>query len=116
MNLSHADVPYRRVNYSKVADDWDDLTDGSLNSPIRVDENGDTVASDQTVYTNTNADGSRFAINRECGPSVGVGADWNSNSAVESGAYGTVGATDSTWSWTNNNNCSIQRRLLCIGQ
>jgi hypothetical protein len=114
--LTHADVPYRRVDNTKVADNWDDLTDGTLDAAIRVDENGNTVGSTLTVYTNTNPNGSRVAIDRECGPSAGVGDDWDSSSTNESGAYGTVTAASANWSFTSNDNCSIQRRLYCFEQ
>ena len=38
------------------------------------------------------------------------------NDQFASGGYGTVGATDSTWSWVNNNACDNERRLYCIQQ
>lgn len=112
--LTQADVPYRRVDGVKIADDWDDLTDGSLDAPLNVDQNGNTVVSSLTAYTNTDPDGSRHELDRECGP--GNGPQWNSDSEFESGAYGTVGATNGTWSWVTNNACDNFRRLYCFEQ
>ena len=34
------------------------------------------LVSSLTAYTNTDSDGSRHALDRECGPSAGIGADW----------------------------------------
>ena len=113
--LTHADVPYRRVDWVKVADSWDDLTDGTLDNPITVDQNGNTVASQLTVYTNTNANGSMVGVDRECS-SGGPGPEWNTSSNLESGAYGTVGATNSAWSFQTNDACSNLRRLYCFQQ
>ena len=36
-----SDRPYRRLDGVKIADDWDDLTDGRLDAPIAVTERGE---------------------------------------------------------------------------
>ena len=41
--LTHATVPYRLVDGTTVADDFTDLTDGSLDAPINRTENGTAV-------------------------------------------------------------------------
>jgi hypothetical protein len=112
--LTHADVPYRRTDTIKIADDWDDLIDGSLDAPLNVDEHGNTVVSSLTAYTNTDSNGTMHEIGRECGP--GAGPQWDSDSALESGGYGAVGSTGTAWSWTNNDACSNFRRLYCFEQ
>jgi hypothetical protein len=112
--MSQADVPYRRVDFVKVADNWTDLIDGTLDAPINVNEHGNTVVSSLTAYTNTDPDGSLHEAVRECGPHPTE--EWNSNSENESGGYGTVGATNGTWSWVTNNDCMTERRLYCVQQ
>lgn len=112
--MSQADVAYRRVDFVKVADNWADLTDGTLDAPINVNENGNTVGAVLTAYTNTDADGSIHETGRECG--LNPGDEWNTDDMFASGGYGTVGATGSSWSWVNNNACDNLRRLYCIQQ
>jgi hypothetical protein len=59
--------PYMLVNGTQIADDWADLTDGTLDNPIDTDEMGNTSpASDITcnsdmrvAYTATLADGTQ---------------------------------------------------------
>jgi hypothetical protein len=112
--MSRADVAYRRVDFVKVADGWPDLTDGTLDAPINVNESGNTVLSSLTAYTNTDADGSIHETGRECGQDPGD--QWNTNDMFQSGGFGAVGATNNTWSWVSNNDCMNQRRLYCVQQ
>ena len=56
-DFTQSTLPYFRVDGVRVADDWADLTDGSLQASINVDEFGD----DQDIadaWTNTQIDGS----------------------------------------------------------
>ena len=114
--MNQSSAAYRRVDYVKVADNWDDLVDGTLDAAIRIDENGLVVGEPLTAYTNTNADGSirSGSENRPC--ENGSNQEWESADPFESGSYGTVSATTSSWSFTNNNACNVQRRLYCIQQ
>ncbi len=112
--MSQADVNYRRVDGVKIADNWADLIDGTLDAPINVDQNGNTVGSVLTAYTNTESNGSFLNDDRECG--AGAGEEWNTDDQFQSGGYGTVGATNSTWSWVTNNACDQFRRLYCFEQ
>jgi hypothetical protein len=50
-------VPYQLVNGTKVADNWTDLTDGSLDAPINRDENGTQVTANLLVKTGPGANG-----------------------------------------------------------
>ena len=112
--MSQADVAYRRVDFVKVADNWNDLTNGTLDAPINVNEHGNAVNTFLTAYTNTDSDGSIHETGRECG--ANPGQEWNTDDMFQSGGYGTVGATNSTWSWVTNHNCQNSRRLYCIQQ
>jgi hypothetical protein len=87
--LNDADVPYRRVDYNKVADNWADLTNGTLDAAITVDENGATVTTQLTVYTKPptqrieSRHRSRMRSEHGCGRgldlewSAGLGHLWN---------------------------------------
>lgn len=48
-------APYERTDGVTVAQNWNDLTDGSLAAPINVDENGVVIGS--FAWTNVNPDG-----------------------------------------------------------
>ena len=72
-----------------MADDWDDLTDGSLDAPIDLDEDGGTVQSDVWTGTTTSgaADGARCddfedgtdGASGTCGSTTASNADWTDN-------------------------------------
>ncbi|MFQ5349871.1 MAG: hypothetical protein ACE5EG_05445, partial [Thermoanaerobaculia bacterium] len=98
-DLSHATVPYELVNGTKVADDWADLTDGTLDHAIDRDEFGNSVSG--SVWTNTETNGMAHDITRDCGPGSSTAAVWTSSSGFESGRYGTSTASNSGWTMTN---------------
>jgi hypothetical protein len=54
--LVHSEVPYVRVDGVPVADDWADLTDGTLDYPVVIDENGANVGNSE-VWTGTHETG-----------------------------------------------------------
>jgi len=56
--LVHSPRPYVRVDGVRIADDWDDLIDGSLHAPISFYETGELVVNTTHVWTGTRADGS----------------------------------------------------------
>ena len=51
--LAQSSVPYVLVNRTRVADNWDDLTDGSIQAPINRDASGQILGGD--VWTGTSA-------------------------------------------------------------
>ena len=65
--FTHSPFPYVLVNGTQVADNWADLTDGSLDSPINVTEQGDTVPTGYParVWTGTGTNGTASSSN--CG-------------------------------------------------
>ena len=60
-----ASVPYVRVDGVVVANDWDDVVDGSLLAPINVDETGGVTTATK-VWTLTAADGEPSAFGAFC--------------------------------------------------
>ncbi len=96
---------YMLVNGTKIADDWNDLTDGTLDAPINRDENNNVVS--QFVWTNTNANGT---LN---GPLSCM--DWTSTGDL--GGFGNSAQTDGMWTLAGFGNCGvINARLYCFQQ
>lgn len=103
--VTQASGPYVLVNGTRIADDWDDLVDGSILAPIHLDANGVLRAGE--VWTGTLATGASY-LNDDC-------------AGFTSGSTGVAlcGATNSTTAtWTENITpaCSTQLGLYCIEQ
>jgi hypothetical protein len=101
---------WRLVDDTLVATDWADLTDGTLESRISLDQNG--VARTGRVWTATLATGEGTA--NTC-------TDWTSVSANISGRMGDVlednsGQSPSWWSARGNQLCSQTARFYCFEQ
>ena len=84
-------LPYQTVTGIKVADNWADLIDGSLDAAINVTELGAappagtaTCVANVSVWTNTTANGSIFNANNSCGDwtSTNGGSLWGYNNSV----------------------------------
>ena len=56
IRFTPSSVPYRLVDGTTIANDWNDLTDGTINSPINLDEYGN-AASSSMVFSFTMTDG-----------------------------------------------------------
>ena len=101
--------PYRLLDGTTIAANWADLTDGALQAPIVITEQGDVVVGEE-VWTNTRADGTGNSATRHC-------HDWTT---VDSGV-GQIG-----WVWANNvedwtdarttSACSAGHHLYCFQQ
>ncbi len=105
--------PYRLVSGEKVADDFDDLTDGTLDLPIDVDQYGDQIETGDScqapmVWSNTK--GSGLAENdHDC-------SGWNSVNA--NGNIGQPGMVNSLWSQApcSPRSCNGKNHLYCFQQ
>ncbi len=104
--LTHATVPYKRVDGVTIADDWADLTDGTLDAPLDRDAFGSPVG-DVTVFTGTAADGSTGSLH--C-------TNWTNSNPLPLGVTGRTTATTSSWTQETFSSCGTQRRLYCIEQ
>ena len=49
--------PYTLIDGTILADNWDDLIDGSFNARINIDQDGNTITAPMEVWTNTKNDG-----------------------------------------------------------
>jgi len=123
--------PYQLLDGTKVADNWADLTDGSLDHAIDRTELNAQVSGEVRVWTNTTNGGKAWDNGRCC--ATGPGSDgppgiisWSCGAPVEtagncqfqSGKYGLATATDGSWTGTesSNNACTNLFRLYCFEQ
>jgi hypothetical protein len=123
--------PYYLVSGQKVADNWADLTDGTLDHAIDHDENGNPFAGIDRVWTNTTSSGTARSNSTNCalgptpdnnpgihtwscGPTVGSPGDC----AFQSGNYGFATSTSSSWTGSSSSNtaCSNLYHLYCFEQ
>ena len=91
-----------------MADNWADLTDGTIDLTISVTENGvdiDDGAFD--VWTNVNTAGARESTDLHC-------SDWNSTAGF--GHLGLGEFTSSEWTDGSDGFCFSALHLYCFGQ
>jgi len=100
-------VPYRLVDGTIVANDWSDLTDGTLAHAINLDESGAAVASAE-VWTSTTIAGAPITSNN-C-------SDYVNATGSVSGICGTTSATGGTWTNSSTPACNSPLRLYCFEQ
>lgn len=101
--LAHAGVPYVRPDGTRVANNWNDLVDGSLDAPINRDQDGEQISGD--VWTGTRANGSTG--DATCG-----GFD----STGDIGVCGSSTAQNGNWSDNIQPFCTSALRLYCVEQ
>jgi len=101
--LTHSSVPYVLVDGTLIANDWADLVDGSILSPIRLDASGLPHGGD--VWTGTLANGLAYT-NGDC---VGY-----TSSSGGIGLCGDTGATNGGWTASATPECSLALRLYCV--
>jgi hypothetical protein len=100
--------PYVRPDGAKIAENYTDLTDGSILNTISIDATGHTVGHNQ-FWTGTNADGTTTKKNDTC-------ATWGAGPYV-SGMTGSTASKTTAWSSYRGDHCSTGRyRLVCFQQ
>ncbi len=91
-----------RVDGAVVATSIADLTDGTIQNPIQLDENGSNVGG-ALVHTATYPDGTH---NDSCA---------NLTGATFGISQGSTSSTDGGWTWSGTTtNCGSQRRFYCF--
>jgi hypothetical protein len=103
--VTQASGPYVLVDGTRVADDWDDLVDGTILAPINLDANG--VLRSGEVWTGTLASGFSY-------PSSDCAAFTNGSTGVA--LCGASNSTTSTWTENITPACSTPLGLYCIEQ
>jgi hypothetical protein len=104
VRLPHGTMAYVRPNGTVVATDWTQLTDGTLDLAIQLDEFG--VSRAGTAWTGTTPDGASV-IGQNC-------VDWTSAAMAATGRSGAVVATGATWTSDVDRPCNLGRRLYCV--
>jgi hypothetical protein len=114
--FTRSKTPYVLPNgTTRVANDWTDLTDGTLLHAIDMTSQKLAVIADITRRTITNVapDGTSLGSSADC-------SDWTSNSASLAPNVGDPTATTSEWTHMaappSNWTCSLQFHLYCFQQ
>jgi len=105
------DAPYLLTSGTIVADDWDDLVDGSLNEAIDLDEHGEP-APYPYAWTNTTTSGDLGSVVEHC-------ADWSHGGLAHKGQRGLTSEVSPEWTAAESNNpvyCSKSGVLYCLEQ
>lgn len=110
----HATIPYfKRVIGSGdeiVANDWQDLTDGTLITSIDTTEYGnDVVSTTYTAWTSVKVDGTDDP-GPQCDPS------WSNSSSAATGAVGSLDDFNQSWTSDSVDLCSNESHLYCFEQ
>ena len=103
--VTQASGPYVLVDGTRVADDWDDLVDGTILAPINLDANG--MFRSGEIWTGTLATGASYATS-DCGAFT--------NGSSGTALCGASNATDATWTENITPACSTALGLYCIEQ
>ena len=114
MRFTKSTFGYILVDGTYVANNWGDLTDGSLAHAIDRQENGQTPGNENDVWSNTTPAGTSKGNMNHC-------SAWTSGSSQQKGFLGLWPATNGGWSEQPNgpNNpsaCDNDQRILCFQQ
>lgn len=104
--LEQSTDPYVLVDGTRIADDWTDLTDGTIQAAIDLDAGGRVRSGD--VWTGTLPDGQPF----ESGDCEG----FRSGSSEVISLCGTTQSAASSWTANQTPSCNTELRLFCIEQ
>jgi hypothetical protein len=100
-------MPYKLPNGTKVADNWADLVDGTLDAPINATETGAALTGTNVVWTHVNASGEHNG--NDCG-------NWTNAGSGSNADVGLASSATSTWSSNGSAACNGLYRLYCFEQ
>ena len=100
-------APYELIDGTVIASNFADLTDGTLNAPISIDEFGNTInLAVAETWTATATNGTA---------SGGSCQGWTTTDVAERGRIGLANAMDATWTdQGGGNTCDVFNRLYCF--
>lgn len=104
--LVHGTQPYIRPDSVTIAANWSDLTNGTLQNGISLDENGGTHGGGAWTATSSVA---ALYTGTAC-------ADWTSILFGAQGGRGNVGGSGSGWSGGGTDDCLTVHSLYCFEQ
>jgi len=115
--ISHHNGRYELVSGILIANNWIDLTDGTLVNAINANESGGIVSNDgnpcgttQQAWTNTKSSGDSYYTNF---PSFRICNNWTGGTK---GTIGKINSLDSNWTGSCELSCSSLARLYCFEQ
>lgn len=91
-----------------LADNWADLTDGTLDATFSRNEFGQWVTAGD-VFSNVSTSGELVSSDASC-------AGWTSTLMSDSGGRGAVNWTNATWTVNGSAPCNQVARLFCLQQ
>ena len=100
--------PYLLPDGTKIAEDYSDLTDGSILHPINIDPTGQRLGV-QLFWAATKADGRTAQSFLTC-------AGWTNSTGKFRGALGGTAKTSTLWSERSMERCGLTARLACFQQ
>lgn len=106
--LIHFSTPYSLVNGTKIAENWDDLTDKMLQNSINITEKGEMVTSGY-AWTGTSSKGDSLGKNFHCN-------NWTSGDQILRGGTGVTTLNTTSWSYIGSDTCIKQAALYCFEQ
>ncbi|MBU0535597.1 MAG: hypothetical protein KKE20_01425, partial [Nanoarchaeota archaeon] len=110
-------VPYRLVDGTIIANDWNDLISYSpyyLKNPLNLDENG--IVRSGRVWTNTWYTGVRQNLLAPPNARYDSCREWSDTTNGNWGYSGTIGSMTAQWTGYGPTVCSGQNRLYCFRQ
>jgi hypothetical protein len=113
-SFTHSAVPYTLVQGTIIAQDWDDLVDGSLLAPINKTETGGVAP--VLAWTGTGPDGE---CSFSCSPADYHCLSWTTSDGAYGGMHGRTTAMDQAWTeaWSVGAACfSSGIGLYCFQQ
>ncbi len=109
VTFTRPDAPFVMTSGVRVADHWADLTDGTINNPIVIDERGSQPATVPVVWTGTDPSGQPASSGATC-------RGWIDASSGVSGQVGIFDAIGTGWSASPPAACDQPGRLYCFQQ
>jgi len=101
--------PYLLPDGTKIAENYTDLTDGSIQHVINIDPTGKTVGQNR-FWTGTNDDGTTAQPFRTC-------TGWMDPITNARGMVGSTGYSSTSWSSYSQSRCNtMPTRLACFQQ
>ncbi len=108
--MSKSSGRYLLLDGTLIATNWTDLTDGHLAAPIDRDEHGAPIDPANTLaWTGVNALGEPTDPTKLC-------AQWTDGTKSYVGRFGSLAATNFTWTSAGDWSCANTARLICVEQ
>ena len=109
--FTQSTTPWETVTDIKIANNWADLIDGSIDAAPLITETGFSLTGNPSVWTGTNTDGTADPSSLDC-------ADWTVPNGSDVGRRGLYTDVGTFWIFHSSINvsCSNPFRLYCFEQ